>query len=182
MKNTKPPYETILAQLDIYDCLSPFQPTIIGTPPLGIHTENSDIDLICHYKAEQFEQLKMSMCRFQHLQNWFFHAWADDNHVYICRFSFQKWDIEIFCSTQAIEEQYGYRHFQLEKRLLELADPQFMALIRQLKQLGIKTEPAFAQALNLSGNPYTILNQLFDATDLELKILLNKNVFYRFKD
>ncbi|MDR7017675.1 DUF4269 domain-containing protein [Acinetobacter sp. 3657] len=177
MKNPKTPYEAVLSELDILKMLNPFQVYLVGTPPLGIQTENSDIDLICHYKIDQFKSLKLALQRFQHLDHWSFNSWEHNPEIYICSFSYRCWEIEVFCSTQPIIQQYAYRHFHIEKRLLELANTKFKTRILELKQQGIKTEPAFAQALNLQGNPYIILSELFDTSTPELKVLLDKNGF-----
>lgn len=177
INKVKLPYQVILAQLDLFNHLAAFDVEIIGTPPLGIDTENSDIDLVCHYHPTQLAQLTDRMTHFKQFQSWSFSQWQKDNRVYICHFSYQNWDIEIFCSTQAIIEQYGYQHFQVEKRLLNLANSAFKTCILQLKQQGIKTEPAFAQVLQLTGDPYVVLSDLFDAPDTTLSQLLHHRGF-----
>ena len=42
----------------------------------------------------------------------------------------------------------------IEHEILELKGPPFKAVILELKRAGLKTEPAFAKALGLTGNPY----------------------------
>ncbi len=41
-----------------------------------------------------------------------------------------------------------------------------------MKQSGLKTEAAFAQALGLSGNPYQVILELENRNDEELSILV----------
>lgn len=82
-----------------------------------------------------------------------------------------EWEIEIFCQHVATEYQRGVRHFRIEKRLLALR-PQLRERIVDLKQGGRKTEPAFAQSLGLTGDPYEALLHLEGLPDEQLEKLL----------
>ncbi|MFO6431650.1 DUF4269 domain-containing protein [Erythrobacter sp. W302b] len=57
----------------------------------------------------------------------------------------------------AVPEQVGWRHFLIEKRLLELGGDGFRSAIKNRRRCGMKTEPAFAEILNLRGDPYQAL-------------------------
>ncbi|WP_349677266.1 DUF4269 domain-containing protein [Rhizobium sp. UBA1881] len=65
------------------------------------------------------------------------------------------WEFEIFGSTAPVERQPGWRHLEVEQRLLALGGPSFRATVMKLRQAGLKTEPAFWSALNQSGAPYS---------------------------
>lgn len=56
--------------------------------------------------------------------------------------------------------QRGYLHFLIEERLLKLGSKPFVNRIQQLRHRGLKTEPAFAAALHLEGDPYVELLKL----------------------
>ncbi|HRF37192.1 MAG TPA: DUF4269 domain-containing protein, partial [Saprospiraceae bacterium] len=56
--------------------------------------------------------------------------------------------------------QNAYRHLLIEARLLEERGPEFRQQIIELKQQGVKTEPAFARLLGLEGDAYEALLRL----------------------
>ena len=77
------------------------------------------------------------------------------------------WEIEIFCQALPIHEQWGVRHFLVEKRLLEIL-PSLQSKVIDLKRAGQKTEPAFAAVLKLEGDPYEAMLELEKLSDEEL--------------
>ena len=81
------------------------------------------------------------------------------------------WDIELFCQTIPTNQQWGVRHFKIEQRLLNL-EPRLKKVVFHLKQNGLKTEPAFAAALGLSGDPYSVILEIEDLNDAELAQLI----------
>ena len=44
---TRDPYQQVLDELGVLQALAEFEPTVIGTPPLGIDVSTSDIDVAC---------------------------------------------------------------------------------------------------------------------------------------
>jgi hypothetical protein len=65
----------------------------------------------------------------------------------------------------AANEQTAWRHFLVERRLLELGGPVFRAAVACERAHGMKTEPAFAAVLRLEGDPYRALLYLEDGAD-----------------
>lgn len=63
-------------------------------------------------------------------------------------------EIEIFGQTIPTKQQFAYRHMMVEHNLLNKYGEVFRQQIIELKRQGHKTEPAFAIALNLTGDPY----------------------------
>ncbi|MOA62849.1 hypothetical protein D3C78_1883950 [compost metagenome] len=57
----------------------------------------------------------------------------------------------------------------IEDRLLRLFGEKFKQYIIQLKSNGMKTEPAFAKALHIQGDPYLELLSLNNWTDAKLR-------------
>lgn len=167
----RPSYTDAIRQLDLLRLLAEFDPIVIGTPPLGIATASSDIDIAC--SAPDFG-------RFDHTVRSAFgsmHAFSirTADHLpdpaTIASFFACGWDIEIFCQKTATEHQWGVRHFRVEKRLLALR-PTLRERILGLKQDGLKTEPAFARVLGLTGDPYAAILHLEDLSDAQLVDLL----------
>lgn len=62
--------------------------------------------------------------------------------------------MEIFGQPVPTKQQMGYRHLIAEHKLLMKHGETFRQKIIKLKKQGYKTEPAFAKALGLKGDPY----------------------------
>jgi len=164
MKQT---YTDVIAKLDLINKLNPYQPTPIGTPPLNIAIETSDIDIACTAKdlndfvstvtSAYTNQTNFSSELFQ----------SRGKSAASCFFTSGGWEIELFCQTIPIKEQWGVRHFKVEKRLLDL-QPELANRVVQLKRSGLKTEPAFAKLLGLSGDPFEAVLDLEYLSNAEL--------------
>jgi hypothetical protein len=81
------------------------------------------------------------------------------------------WDVELFCQVRNTDTQWGVRHFRVERRLLAI-DPDLRSDVIERKRCGMKTEPAFAAVLGLTGDPYQALLDLERSSDTELTELL----------
>ena len=170
---TRPNYQEAIDQLALLDTLTDFDPVVIGTPPLGIATDKSDIDIAC--SASNLDVFaKFAKQQFAHYQDF---QLRDIDHLNepasVVTFKALDWEFELFCQTLKTAEQWGVRHFIVEQRLLNLC-PQLVEDITRLKEGGIKTEPAFAQVLALDGDPYEAVLKLETYTDEELSQLIAK--------
>ncbi len=171
----KPPHDAAIENLELLETLRDFSPVVIGTPPLGIAIDNSDIDIACSEKVTG---------RFSAFARQAFHGFESLSiRSMICQnspstlVSFQAcgWDFELFCQTGNTERQWGVRHFRIEQRLLALR-PDLRSSVVTLKEQGLKTEPAFATLLRLSGDPYEALLALEKETDQALETLLSERL------
>ncbi len=160
-------FEQVVQNLSLLDRICEFDPCIIGTPPLGIELETSDIDIACsandlgHFKtvaATEFSKFDCFQCRDS--------TWQTQSAV-IVQFHTYDWDVELFCQTIPTNQQWGVRHFKIEQRLLNI-EPKLRVVVLRLKQQGLKTEPAFARALGLPGDPYSSILDLETMSDDEL--------------
>ncbi len=167
----KPDYKLVLEKLNLPEALSNYDPVVIGTPPLGIDIEVSDIDIACY--APNLTDFETSVSKiFGHLSDFSIqHCTVQDRPTLITTFRHMDWEIEFFCQSIPTKDQWGVRHFYVEKRLLTLA-PNLKQIIRQLKRQGLKTEPAFTQALDLKGDPYEAILELNYMSDEELLELI----------
>jgi hypothetical protein len=75
------------------------------------------------------------------------------------------WWIELYGEPIRVERQRGWRHFAVERRLLAFGGHDFRAAVLAPRQRGMKTEPAFAAVLGLSGDPYIALLDLAEQGD-----------------
>lgn len=152
---------------EICAALAPFDPRTIGTPPLGLDVPGSDIDIACHAPdPDAFGAYVVH--RFGREPGYAIRRWRGDGASVICRFERRGWPIEIFGAPEAVAAQTGYRHFAIESRLLALGGKTLHAAVRAARMGGLKTEPAFAAVLGLTGDPYTALLALEPLDDRDL--------------
>lgn len=144
----------VLTQYSIMEYLQPYSPILAGTIPIDIDTENSDLDIICYW--EHVDQFKINLFNyfsgFKDFQ--LVDKMVQDERTVIANFIVESFEIEIFGQNKPSQEQYAYRHMVVEYYILLSRGNQFRQTIRELKDQGFKTEPAFALALGLKGDPY----------------------------
>ncbi|MEM7180661.1 MAG: DUF4269 domain-containing protein [Spirochaetota bacterium] len=150
----------VLTKNRIMDLLKDFDPILVGTIPIEIDLEQSDLDIICYFEnKDSFENLLKKEFGYKEK----FKMWGNTTHVapaIIANFFLDAFEIEIFGQNIPTEEQMGYRHMLVEHKLLEERGETFRQRIRKLKAEGYKTEPAFAFELGLEGDPYEALLEL----------------------
>lgn len=157
----------------LFRALAPFQPTLVGTYPLGLQVDGSDLDIVCTCAdLDAFTRALHTILAELGLT-----ATVDRLPLPAVVASLTLADIavEIFAQTLPIAEQAGFRHMTIEARLLALAGPDFHARIHAQKRGGMKTEPAFAHALGLPGDPYAALLALEARPTAELRRLLARS-------
>jgi ribosomal protein S18 acetylase RimI-like enzyme len=138
--------------------LAPYAPTLIGTFPLGLQIESSDLDIACSCAdLDAFERaLRVSLdslgetsVRIERL--------SLDPEAVVAEITVADPPIEIFCQPLPIHAQVGFRHMVIEGRLLALGGAALRDRVLARKRAGLKTEPAFAELLGLTGDPYAAL-------------------------
>lgn len=166
-------YDTI-TKLGIMVDLQMYNPILCGTIPIGIDIGTSDLDIVMEvYDFADYEQQVSNLYSEKKgftLQR----KEIRDVPVSKANFVFKDFEFELFAQPQPVEQQYAYLHMLIEHALLE-QNPTMREEIIQLKQQGIKTEPAFAQVLQLKGDPYEALlsfakeKQMLSVFDYERK-------------
>ncbi|MBE0411592.1 MAG: DUF4269 domain-containing protein [Anaerolineales bacterium] len=158
----------VLDELQVMQVLAQFNPTLVGTLPIGIDIPGSDLDIICDTddlnafsiivknKYGEHEDFHLKIKTIHHLP------------AAIASFSYKEFPIQIFAQPCPVEQQNAFRHMVVEARLLEIGGLKARQEIHQLKLRGLKTEPAFAHYFQLTGNPYARL--------LELSMLSNEDL------
>lgn len=143
-----------LTNHNIMTGLKQFDPILVGTIPINIDIQNSDLDIICFYQNRN-AFVKIIHNRFCHFDNYTIRE-PDEKELaaVIANFKVDDFEIEIFGQNIPTKKQIAYRHMIVEYKLLCERDEAFRQTIIELKKQGHKTEPAFAIALGLSGNPY----------------------------
>jgi len=160
----------ILHDLNIIHLLLEYDPLVVGTIPIGINIEGSDIDIICNVEDfTVFHQLIID--NFSCFSSFQYHKKV---HSYTAGFIYENVPIEIYAEKKDTVLQNGFRHMMIEYRLLRLADKYFRQQIIKLKEEGYKTEPAFGKLLHME-HPYEDLLLICDFNDEQLKNMLKKN-------
>jgi hypothetical protein len=167
------PYQDAVSRSGIMECLRDFDPHLVGTPPLGLALPSSDIDILCHAPNlnAAAELMWKKLCSREHF---LMRQWRDGGRPIICTFSALGWLFEIYAAPTPILSQAGWRHFRVEERLLALGGNDLRGAVMRNRKAGAKTEPAFAQALGLAGDPYEEMLALFDQPDEVLAGLIKQ--------
>lgn len=140
----------VITKYQILEKLKSYRPLVVGTIPINIDVERSDLDIIL--QTENFESLEKLLIRLFATHTKFAIRRTDKNLV--CNFEIDNLPLEIYASTTETEKQTGYLHMVKEHQIIKSKDEKFIEKIRDLKRRGRKTEPAFCELLGISGNPY----------------------------
>ncbi|RUT46989.1 DUF4269 domain-containing protein [Paenibacillus anaericanus] len=152
----------LLKQERIMEQLEGYSPILVGTIPLDINVEGSDLDIIC--EVSDFDSFERYVeIKFGSYEGYTcIRRYVDAVQRIKVNFQCGHWPIELFGQDIPTQEQNGYRHMIIEHKILEVHGKQFKDRVRTLKQSGVKTEPAFAQILGLEGDPYQALLEYID--------------------
>ena len=164
-------YEHALAECGVLEVLTPFDPRVAGTPPLGLELPDSDIDVLC-FALDPHRFTDTVWRAFSDAPAFTAKQWVDPPRAVIACFEVAGWRIEVYGEATPIERQRGWRHFAVERRLLAIGGPNFRAAVLAVRRQGIKTEPAFATVLGLSGDPYIAMVDLDEQGDHSLISML----------
>lgn len=167
----RPDYRAALRQTGMTTALAGFDPHLAGTLPLGIDVPTSDLDVLCH--APDPDAFAAAVwAEFSNEADFAIWQWIEDDRPVIASFTAHGWPFQIFGQAKPVKEQNGWRHFLVERRLLKLGGSVFRAAIARERASGMKTEPAFAIVLRLTGDPYRALLDLERTDDGSLSDLL----------
>ncbi|MCY4265388.1 MAG: DUF4269 domain-containing protein [Gammaproteobacteria bacterium] len=160
-----------LQQSSILGLLDGYSPTVVSTLWVDLATESSDIDVICefHDPIDFKDDVQTSCQQFEA-----FHINSKDDWV-LASFEKDAFQFEIYGCNVPVKQQAGYQHFRVMQRLTMLGGVQFCEAVKFLKRQGLKTEPAIARLLGLSGDAYQAVAALEQNTDKQL-IKLWQNV------
>lgn len=159
-----------ITKLGVMQALHPYDAVLVSTICLDIDIPQSDLDIICfapsllHFEGE----LRL---RFGSLER--FAVRTSDSRV-VAQFFAHEFEFEIYGTSQPVEQQSAWKHLCQTARVLELGGKEIRDQLRALKLRGVKTEPAVAILLGLSGDPYEAVIQLAELSNEELVGLLGR--------
>lgn len=148
MIETKKYFAEIVERSKVLKILEPFRPLWVGTIPIEVHIESSDIDIICELEDDLPNLIRSE---FGQAENFTIKE-SDENLV--AQFRFMNVPFEIYAERLEPSKQLGYLHMIAEAKLLNIHGETLRERVRALKRHGFKTEPAFAEALGIEGDPY----------------------------
>lgn len=161
-----------IADSNILRSFKNYTPFIAGTFPLGIHTKNSDVDVLMY--AVDLNELEVTLKSHYESHDEFecLRSFVDGIETLIVNFNQGHVPFEIFAQNRPVVEQKAYKHFQVEERLIKLGGDLFKETVMGFRMDGTKTEPAIAEALNIEADPYNELLILQKADAFKLKNII----------
>lgn len=160
LKNGNPRQQeayTVLIKHRVMELLLDYNPILVGTIPIAVDIAGSDLDIICHCASEAEFAVFVSKV-FGHSQNFKIGTKEIGGMPsVVAGFMLDGFEVEVFGQNIPTTQQNGYRHMLAEYNLLQKYGTALRQEVISLKLKGLKTEPAFAQALGLAGDTYTTL-------------------------
>ncbi|MDQ7027968.1 MAG: DUF4269 domain-containing protein [Anaerolineae bacterium] len=152
--------------------LADFDPLLVGTIPLDIDIESSDLDILLEI-PDRFQFAQVLFPHFAHYTNFRYrNITMAESTAWVVNFFAHGFEFELFAQQKPTSEQVAYHHMVIEHRLLEIGGQALRQAIRELKRQGLKTEPAFAHYLGIqNADPYAALLILLELDNEALKIL-----------
>jgi len=147
----------LLTERKVLSSVSMFDPILVGTIPINIDIEDSDLDIICCF--EDKKAFTDTLIKFFRNEARFTVKDVVINGVasIIANFYLEAFEVEIFGQQAPVKQQHAYRHLLIEHEILLAKGEAFRLEVIRLKRDGYKTEPAFALLLGLQGDPYLAL-------------------------
>ncbi|MCX2477142.1 DUF4269 domain-containing protein [Pedobacter sp. MC2016-05] len=142
----------------VLEKLAQYSPILVGTIPINIDIEKSDLDIICH--AQDREEFRKKLEHYFRSMKGFIISENQKLHSLKANFFINDFEFEIFGQNIPTELQNAYCHMLVEHKILQEAGEDFRTRIIELKRQGYKTEPAFAKLLALKGDAYESLLKL----------------------
>jgi hypothetical protein len=170
-----------LSELRVLSVLHHYDPILVSTVCLDIATATSDLDIIC--EVDDHERFIADVT--QHFGDRSGFSTRNSTQAppaTVIQFFAEDFEIELFGQALPVEEQAAYQHLRQTHRVIQLGGECWRSAIQKLKCGGMKTEPAVAYLLGLSGDPYQAVIQLKDRDDTALLAMITKASRTNFVD
>jgi hypothetical protein len=151
----------LLSDSGIMETLAEFTPVLAGTIPIGIDTDESDLDILCCWSDKlRFQKTLRTLSAFDGFR--MHEKVIRGFETVIVRFMLDRFPVEVFGQNRPVFRQEAYRHMIAEYLILQEKGEEFRQKVVELKKKGIKTEPAFGKLMGLRNDPYEALLVYFD--------------------
>ena len=132
----------LLTEHAVMETLQPFDPILVGSIPLNVGTETSDIDIICCWQTKS-ELVDAVLRAFGTAENFSItDKNTDEGCIVRCQLTLHGVDIEIFGSSVPSDQQNAYKRMLAKYEIIERNGEDFRQAVVNLKQKGIKTGEA----------------------------------------
>lgn len=110
----------ILKNIKIFKILEEFNPILVGTIPIGVDVDKSDLDIVCEINLKNKDSLKnISTKNFSQFKNFKIIDTFSTTGVVVINFFVDDMEIEIYASKVSSFETNGYRHMIIEERIFK---------------------------------------------------------------
>ena len=152
--------------------LQSYSPEVVSTIFVSLDTMESDIDIVCTYQEQEafFEEFESAYSGYE---SYSIHPRKD--HA-LGRFHCNQFLFEVYASKTPVQLQTAFRHYQVMKRLVKIGGNEFIDRVRQLKESGLKTEPAICRVMGISGEPYAAVLELERWSEYKLKVHIAERI------
>ena len=158
-----------LQGLQVFSILRIYTPILVGTIPIDIDVQTSDLDIACEALDLGAFERQVSAAFGQQEGFRVKRKLIKGVPSVVANLLHGGFQVEIFGQPQSVTEQHAYRHMVVEARLLAIGGDEARREIRRLKRAGLKTEPAFARYFQLAGDPFEVLLELSRLGEEELR-------------
>lgn len=148
----------VLTDKQVLEKLSPYHPIVVGTIPINIDIENSDLDII--FQVSDKDEFIVHVNTLFGNEKDFSISESINFEALKANFIINGLEIELFGQNTPTKQQNAYCHMLIEHKLLLEKGEEFRQEIIALKKQGYKTEPAFAKLLGIEGDAYEALLKL----------------------
>lgn len=163
----------VLSAHQVLERLAAFDAVWVGSTALDVHLRGSDLDICCSAKGDLDGFAAALKAEFGMAAKFKLERKAYRGQPScIARFELSGQAFEVWGRDHPVEEHEFYRFFKVEERLLRFGGDELRTAIRELKEDGLSTEAAFAEALELEGDPEQALLKLYEADAMTLLALL----------
>jgi hypothetical protein len=155
----------------VLELLVEFDPVLVSTVNIDIDIPSSDLDIICEaHDLVAFGARVVDL--FGGLRGFQSRHSGRGMDAVVASFFHGEWEYEIFAQAIPVEQQRAFQHLVQTHRIVTRGGERWRKALRFLKEQGLKTEPAVAHALRLTGDPYEAVLALKSVTDEALDNLL----------
>jgi hypothetical protein len=140
----------LLTDYAVMEKLKAFDPILVGSIPLNVGIETSDIDIICCWQSKE-EFIETVSSAFGNADHFCFTEKKTEEGCTIrCQLAINQFDIEIFGSGIPSDQQNAYKRMLVKYEMVEHYGENFRQGIVNLKRKGFKTGAAIKHLLDSS--------------------------------
>jgi hypothetical protein len=158
------------------ELLSGFNPCLVGSYPVGLALDGSDLDYVCEaYDLPAFEDVVRDA--FGHMDNFYLeHKNMQGGIACVALFeSPNGYPVELVGQPIKTAQNYGYVRMDVTSRLLGLVGKDVVQDIQKLKKGGVSTDEALATLFGIDGDMKVHYIKMHTLDDEALKVYVRSD-------